>query len=88
MNSTRALGLVLRRLPNAAAAVFLGLVPLGGVAAQQTVNFPTADGGVVFADRHGQGAHAVVLAPGGRFTKEGWAPQAAELAAAGFQVQP
>ncbi len=54
-------------------------------AAQQTVSFPTSDGGVVFADVYGTGDKGIVLAPGGRFNKESWAPQAHTLAA-GYRV--
>ena len=52
----------------------------------QHVSFPTRDGGVVHADAYGQGDRAVVLAHGGRFTKESWAEQAPTLAEAGFRV--
>ncbi len=54
--------------------------------AQTTISFPTSDGGVVFADLYGSGERAVVLAHGGQFDKESWAPQAKELVAAGFEV--
>lgn len=50
------------------------------------VSFPTQDGGVVYADVYGKGDHTVVLAHGGRFTKESWALQAPVLATAGFRV--
>ncbi len=50
----------------------------------RAVSFPTTDGGVVYAESYGAGEHAVVLAHGGRFDKESWAPQARALAAAGF----
>ena len=56
------------------------------VAAVQTISFPTEDGGRVCADLYGQGAHAVVLAHGGRFNKESWREQAQVLAAEGFRV--
>jgi dienelactone hydrolase len=56
------------------------------VTAQQTVSFPTPDGGVVYADVYGTGERGVVLAHGGRFTKEGWLPQAQVLAEAGFRA--
>lgn len=59
---------------------------MGGASAQQTVSFPTEDGGVVFADLYGSAQRAVVLAHGGRFNKESWADQARRLAAAGFEV--
>jgi alpha-beta hydrolase superfamily lysophospholipase len=63
-------------------------------AAQQTVSFPTVDGGRIYADLygndargvHGNGVRAVVLAHGGRFTKESWRDQARSLVSAGFQV--
>ena len=58
--------------------------------AQKTISFATEDGGVVFADLYGSGGgsgeQAVVLAHGGQFNKESWAPQAKRLAAAGFTV--
>jgi pimeloyl-ACP methyl ester carboxylesterase len=54
--------------------------------AQQRVSFATDDGGQVCADIYGRGAHAVVLAHGGRFTKESWHEQASKIATAGYQV--
>lgn len=65
-------------------------VPAGALLAQQTdaetetVSFPTDDGGTVSATLRGSGDHAVVLAHGGQFTKESWAPQARVLADSGF----
>ena len=56
------------------------------VSAQNTVSFPTEDGGAVFADLYGTGERGVVLAHGGRFNKESWAKQARVLADAGFRV--
>ena len=53
---------------------------------QLAVTFPTADGGLIHADVYGGGERAVVLAHGGRWNKESWAPQARELAAAGLRV--
>jgi len=53
---------------------------------QKTVSFPTEDGGVVFADVYGSGDRAVLLAHGGRFNKESWAPQAQTLAGVGYEV--
>lgn len=53
---------------------------------RETVSFPTSDGGVVYADVYGEGGDAVVLAHGGRFTKESWSEQAPVLAAAGLRV--
>lgn len=55
-------------------------------ALSRAVSFPTADGGVVHADLYGGGARAVVLAHGGRFTKESWSAQAPVLADAGLRV--
>jgi alpha/beta hydrolase fold len=54
--------------------------------AQQTVSFPTEDGGRVCSDLYGQGSRAVVLAHGGRFNKESWREQAQELASKGFRI--
>jgi pimeloyl-ACP methyl ester carboxylesterase len=56
------------------------------VVAQELVSFPTGDGGRVYADVWGTGGRGVVLAHGGRFTKESWAKQAKVLAEAGFRV--
>ncbi len=63
-----------------AAAVLLGC------ASPEHVSFPTQDGGVVHADIYGAGDRGVVLAHGGRFTKETWATEAQTLAKAGFRV--
>ena len=66
------------------AALFLALaLP---VLAQQTISFPTQDGGLIFGDVYGKGERAVVLAHGGRFNKQGWAEQARSIAAAGFRA--
>jgi pimeloyl-ACP methyl ester carboxylesterase len=54
--------------------------------AQKTVSFPTEDGGVVAANLYGGGDRAVLLAHGGRFTKESWSLQAPVLVTAGFEV--
>jgi pimeloyl-ACP methyl ester carboxylesterase len=54
--------------------------------AQQTISFPASDGVPVAADQYGRGDRGVVLAHGGRFTKESWAPQARQLVDAGFRV--
>lgn len=54
--------------------------------AQERVFFPTADGGLIYADQYGTGERAVVLAHGARFNKESWAKQAPVMAAAGFRV--
>jgi pimeloyl-ACP methyl ester carboxylesterase len=62
------------------------LILAGSAVAQQLVSFPTQDGGIVYADLYGKGDRAVVLAHGGRFTKESWAKQAQVLDKAGFRV--
>lgn len=54
--------------------------------AQELVSFPTEDGGTIHADVYGEGERGVVLAHGGRFNKESWAPQARELERAGYRV--
>ena len=41
---------------------------------------------MIYADLYGHGNRGVVLAHGGQFNKESWAPQAKALAAAGFRV--
>jgi pimeloyl-ACP methyl ester carboxylesterase len=73
--------------------LFLSALLVAGIAsAQETVSFPTEDGGVVFADLYGSGGQdrsglkGVVLAHGGRFNKESWSEQAHRLVEAGFQV--
>ena len=43
-------------------------------------------GGLIYADLYGKGDRGVVLAHGGRFTKESCQPQAQTLARAGFRV--
>lgn len=53
---------------------------------QERVSFPTQDGGIVYADLYGTGDRGVVLAHGGRFSKESWATQAHGLATAGFRA--
>jgi pimeloyl-ACP methyl ester carboxylesterase len=50
------------------------------------VSFPSADGGIVHADLYGTGARGLVLAHGGRFTKESWRKQAPAFVDAGFRV--
>lgn len=60
--------------------------PREGAEAPDRVTFPTVDGGLIHADLYGTGGRAVVLAHGGRFNKESWAPQAGTLAAKGFRV--
>src|SRR5262252_64698 len=55
-------------------------------AAQETVNFPTQDGGSIYAHHYGSGDRGVVLVHGGRFNKESWEKQARVLTNAGFHV--
>jgi pimeloyl-ACP methyl ester carboxylesterase len=65
---------------------FIALVAITVAVAHQTVSFSTEDAGRVCADMYGAGTRAVVLAHGGRFTKESWHEQADVLASHGFQV--
>lgn len=67
-------------------ALSLVLILSTPVAAQQTISFPTEDGGQICADLYGQGTRAVVLAHGGRFKKESWRDQARALVSEGFRV--
>jgi pimeloyl-ACP methyl ester carboxylesterase len=67
-------------------ALLAMLLLAGSAAAQQLVSFPTQDGGIVYADLYGKGERGVVLAHGGRFTKESWAKQAQVLEKARFRV--
>ena len=62
----------------------IAVAPLA--AAQESVSFPTEDGGIVYADVYGTGDRGVVLAHGGRFNKESWATQAHAFVTAGFRV--
>lgn len=66
--------------------ILLALALTTVAAAQQSISFPTEDGGRVCGDLYGQGSRAVVLAHGGRFTKESWQDQADALASNGFRV--
>jgi pimeloyl-ACP methyl ester carboxylesterase len=68
------------------AALQLGSSPATEPPPPRHVSFPTPDGGLVCADQYGDGERGVVLAHGGRFDKESWAPQARWLAARGFRV--
>lgn len=70
---------ILRTAPLALTATTL-------LAGQQTISFSTQDNGRVCADVYGKGDRAVVLAHGGRFTKESWRPQAQVLASKRFKV--
>jgi pimeloyl-ACP methyl ester carboxylesterase len=73
------------RMP-AVRALPLALVLTKLVVAQQTISFPTQDGGRICADLYGKGGRAIVLAHGGRFNKESWGDQARALVSAGFRV--
>ncbi len=55
-------------------------------AATETITIRTQDGANIAAQLYGSGPRGVVLAHGGRFTKEDWVPQADFLAAHGFRV--
>jgi alpha-beta hydrolase superfamily lysophospholipase len=66
--------------------LFLALALTVAAPAQQTLTFATDDGGQICANLYGHGNKAVVLAHGGRFTKESWRDQASALASAGFRV--
>ena len=68
-------------------SLFLAALLLPGLAvAQQQVSFSTQDGGVVHADVYGSGDRGLVLAHGGRFTKESWTEQMPAFLNAGFRV--
>lgn len=67
-------------------SVFLVLALSSLAAAQQRITIAADDGGKVCADLYGRGARAVVLAHGGRFTKESWRDQAKTLDSKGFRV--
>jgi pimeloyl-ACP methyl ester carboxylesterase len=69
-------------LPAIVATVLLG----ASMPAPERVTFPTADGGLLHGDLYGRGERGVVLAHGGRYNKESWAPQARAVAEAGFHV--
>lgn len=66
----------------------LGIAALASLAfGQKTVRCPLPDPSeAIQADLYGAGTHGVVLAHGGRFTKEGWKRQAQVLADSGFLV--
>lgn len=66
------------------AVLVLGLSTLA--VAQHSITIPTQDGGLVCADLYGRGTRAVVLAHGGRFSKESWRDQAKTLDSKGFRV--
>lgn len=67
-------------------AACVAVAPPRGATAQETVSFPTVDGGLIHADVYGEGDRVVLLAHGGRFDRTSWAEQAPVLAAAGFRV--
>jgi len=68
-------------------SLFLAALLLPGLAvAQQQVSFSTQDGGVVHADVYGSGDRGLVLAHGGRFTKDSWTEQMPAFLNAGFRV--
>jgi len=76
-----------RRLALAIACLTLASGVAGRPArAQQSVTFTAEDGATIAADLYGSGERGLVLAHGGRFTKESWEPQARQFAAAGFRV--
>ena len=56
------------------------------VRGQEHIRVTADDGAVIAADVYGSGSRGVVLAHGGRFTKESWKPQAEALRKAGFRV--
>lgn len=57
-----------------------------GLVAAETVFFAAEDGARIEASLSGEGAHGVVLAHGGMFTKESWDEQVPSLNAAGFRT--
>lgn len=76
-----------------AIAVVVVVLTFGNAGATQAdfappklVSFSTQDGGLIYANLYGKGKRGVVLAHGGRFTKEGWDKQARTLVKAGFRV--
>jgi dienelactone hydrolase len=73
-----------------ACVLLSGVLVSSVVAAQRPIVIPVSDQGEVkgqvSGDLYGSGSRAIVLAHGGRFNKESWAPQARTLAGAGFTV--
>jgi alpha/beta superfamily hydrolase len=74
-------------------AITVSAIGFGGAGGRQNaseppeqVSFPTQDGGLIYANLYGKGDRGVVLAHGGRFTKESWEKQAQLLVKAGFRV--
>jgi alpha/beta superfamily hydrolase len=70
--------------------VALGLalivLPSRRLVGQTPVSLTASDGGVVQGDLYGAGARGIVLAPGARFERGSWAPQASVIADADFRV--
>ncbi|HLW85155.1 MAG TPA: alpha/beta hydrolase [Candidatus Sulfotelmatobacter sp.] len=62
------------------------LLSTGIMPAQEAVTFSTPDGYRLHADLYGKGDRGLVLAHGGRFTKESWHKQSEVFADAGFRV--
>jgi dienelactone hydrolase len=62
------------------------LLSVGLISAQEAITFQASDGYRLHADLYGKGDRAVVLAHGGRFTRESWRKQAEAFADAGFRV--
>ena len=54
--------------------------------AQEHVSFPAPDGYRLHGDLYGKGPQGIVLAHGGRFSKESWDKQAQFLSQHGFRV--
>jgi dienelactone hydrolase len=50
------------------------------------ISFQTSDGGLIFGNLYGEGAHAVVLAHGAAFNKESWDELATRLSDEGYRV--
>lgn len=70
-------------------AITVSVLIFGNVCGAQTpdqVSFPTQDGGLIYGNLYGKGDRGIVLAHGGRFTKESWEKQAQVLVKAGFRV--
>jgi len=68
-------------------SLILGVSTMAALfAASQEVSFPSADGGMIYADLYGAGDRGVVLAHGMKFDKASWKEQAVQLAGAGFRV--
>lgn len=66
--------------------VLFALVSFASGAEFSEVSFETSDGGKIYANLYGKGAHAVVLAHGAVFDKESWHEQAIKLKERGLRV--